>query len=537
MFRSLLGLCAAASLFGAGAVTIGPVGDLVISNSEVAPDGISRSAVLAGGTFPGPIIVGKKGDRFQLNVTNSLTDSTMLRATTIVRRLSPLVLRALTYAGSQHWHGIFQNGTNDADGSSMVTQCPIVPNDSFLYDFNVESQSGTFWYHSHYSTQYCDGLRGALVIYDDDDPYLDMYDIDDESTIITLADWFRQLAPQGESHAPTTLINGLGRTVNGTSTDLAVITVEPFKRYRFRLIGLSCDTPFNFTIHNHQMTIIEADGGHTDPLVVDSLWVYAGQRYSAIVYTDQPVDNYWIRADPLNTRAFSGFDGGRNSAIFRYAGAPPQEPTTNGASILPLDEANLHALVPSTPPGHPELGGADIVVPIRQSYLADEKHFQINNATYTSPSVPILLQILNGTYDTEGLLPKGSLYKLKPNSSVELQFYGLSIGGPHPYHLHGHAFHVVKNSHSPDFNWVNPVIRDTVTTGLDSNLTVVRFFTDNSGPWHLHCHINWHVNRGLSVVFAEDPEGTAAHQKPIPPPFFELCPRYNESNPDTTYLQ
>jgi len=40
-------------------------------------------------------------------------------------------------------------------------------------------QAGTFWYHSHVSTQYCDGLRGPLVVYDPQDPYADLYDIDD----------------------------------------------------------------------------------------------------------------------------------------------------------------------------------------------------------------------------------------------------------------------------------------------------------------------------------------------------------------------
>jgi FtsP/CotA-like multicopper oxidase with cupredoxin domain len=40
-------------------------------------------------------------------------------------------------------------------------------------------QAGTFWYHSHVSTQYCDGLRGPLVVYDPQDPHADLYDIDD----------------------------------------------------------------------------------------------------------------------------------------------------------------------------------------------------------------------------------------------------------------------------------------------------------------------------------------------------------------------
>ena len=38
---------------------------------------------------------------------------------------------------------------------------------------------GTFWYHSHFQNQYCDGLRGALVIYDPNDPHDGLYDVDD----------------------------------------------------------------------------------------------------------------------------------------------------------------------------------------------------------------------------------------------------------------------------------------------------------------------------------------------------------------------
>ena len=45
--------------------------------------------------------------------------------------------------------------------------------------FIATGQTGTYWYHSHYSTQYCDGLRGPLVIYDPEDPLADLYDVDD----------------------------------------------------------------------------------------------------------------------------------------------------------------------------------------------------------------------------------------------------------------------------------------------------------------------------------------------------------------------
>ncbi|KAG6831709.1 hypothetical protein H0H87_004366 [Tephrocybe sp. NHM501043] len=403
----------------ANAVTIGPVGDLHIVNGEFNQDDYPRTAVLAGGTFPGPAIVGNKGDRFKINVTNSLTDKRMLRATSI------------------HWHGIFQNGTNYADGIAMVSQCPIIPGEFFVYDFNVHDQAGTFWYHSHYSTQYCDGLRGPFIIYDPEDPYLNSYDVDNESTIITLADWIHVASPTpfGSSHSLTTLINGWGRSIQSevtlnTLTPLAVINVEAGKRYRFRLIGLSCDAPFNFTIHDHNMTVIETDGQYTHPLHVDSLWVYAGQRYSVIVKADQPINNYWIRADPMATRGHAGFDNGRNSGILRYIGAKEEDPTTDGISTQPLNEDDLQSLINPKPPGKPELGGADIVVPIVQTWHDEQQVFDVNGVTYQSPGVPVLLQILNGKYDAADLMPNGSVYKLKPNSSVELHIHGVDRGGP-----------------------------------------------------------------------------------------------------------
>lgn len=84
----------------------------------------------------------------------------------------------------QHWHGISQHNNNQMDGTAYVTQCPIAPGDSFLYNFSAGNQVGTFWYHSHYGVQYCDGLRGPLIIYDPEDPYRSSYDIDDGTSLL-----------------------------------------------------------------------------------------------------------------------------------------------------------------------------------------------------------------------------------------------------------------------------------------------------------------------------------------------------------------
>lgn len=122
----------------------------------------------------------------------------------------------------QHWHGIYQKKSNWADGVTGVTQCPIQPHRSFLHQFSAQNQSGTYWYHSHFSSQYCDGLRGPLVIYDPEDPHKHLYDVDNgmcficellnktlilgssENTVITLADWCGYHSSTSKPSSPST---------------------------------------------------------------------------------------------------------------------------------------------------------------------------------------------------------------------------------------------------------------------------------------------------------------------------------------------
>ncbi|KAF9459177.1 laccase 1 [Collybia nuda] len=503
------------SFLGITKAAIGPIAELVIANKHIMPDGYKRSAVLAGGTFPGPLIRGVKGDTFKINVKNALTDPDTLLSTTV------------------HWHGIYQKTTNWADGTAFVTQCPITTNHSFLYEFSVPDQAGTYWYHSHLSTQYCDGLRGAMVVYDPMDPHKHLYDIDDESTIITLADWYHVSSRSPDLKIPeSTLINGKGRTRYdvGRKIALSVINIHSNKRYRFRLIGMACEASFNFSIDKHSMTIIEADGENTLTHEVDSIRIYAGQRYSVVVHANQPIDNYWIRADPSGLLA--GFDSGRNSAILRYAGAPQTEPhfVQPPPSRKPLHEVDLRALTDVTVPGLPFPGGVDRPVHLKIGFNAMAWRFLMNNHSFIPPSAPALLQIISGAKTVQELMPKGSYYELKRGEVVELSLPGVGHAG-HPFHMHGHSFWVVRSAGSDTYNFKNPVRRDTFNTGLAGSNATIRFVADSSGPWFLHCHVDQHLDMGLGVVFAEDIPNVV-EENPVPEAWKELCPLYDALRPD-----
>lgn len=87
------------------------------------PDGLhAREVVGINGQWPLPVIEVDKGDRLVVNMYNGLGDEST----------------------SIHFHGMFQNGTNNMDGPSGVTQCPIPPGSSFTYNFTI-NQNGTYW--------------------------------------------------------------------------------------------------------------------------------------------------------------------------------------------------------------------------------------------------------------------------------------------------------------------------------------------------------------------------------------------------------
>ncbi|KAJ7584057.1 laccase [Mycena floridula] len=510
---SLMYFVALALLASRTLAAIGPSTDITISNANVAPDGFTRSASLVQGVVDTALITGQKGDTFSLNVINNLdSDGSQYQSTSIVR------------------HGIFQTNTTWADGAAFVSQCPIAKSNSFLYEFTVK-QAGTFWYHSHLATQYCDGVRGPLVVYDPADPHLSLYDVDDDTTIITLSDWYHTVS-QNAGAVPTPdsiLINGLGRYSGATTSPLSVISVAQGKRYRMRLINMSCDPNYLFQIDGHtSLTVIEVDGVSHQPLVVDEIQIFAGQRYSFILNANATVGNYWIRAKP-NRAASTTFTDGLNMAILRYVGAAVAEPTTTQDTATNLlKETALIPLTDVAAPGTAVAGGADQVLNL--AIGSSGAAFTINGVSFTPPSVPVLLQILSGAQSASSLLPSGSVYALQPNAVIELSIPAGGPGTPHPFHLHGHTFSVVRSAGSTVYNYANPPQRDVVSTGTAGDNVTIRFVTDNHGPWFLHCHIDWHLDAGLAVVFAEDSADWAT-ANPVPDAWNDLCPIYNALDP------
>ena len=70
----------------------------------------------------------------------------------------------LDEASTVHWHGLVV--PNSMDGVGLLTQPPVLPGETFVYEFTIPNTPGTFMYHAHMNDmeQVSMGLSGAFLV-------------------------------------------------------------------------------------------------------------------------------------------------------------------------------------------------------------------------------------------------------------------------------------------------------------------------------------------------------------------------------------
>lgn len=176
------------------------------------------STVLAGGSFPGPLLTGHTGDTFDVNVIDQLTDGRMNKTVSVVssinrelREDADCLPGALAWLSStRHSLGgrhILRYTMPDLSGPCIPVQ---VQDRGTRRDILVSLSPGhpvLRWparthrfVHKPLLSSIEHLLRRCPVVYDRNDPHKSLYDVDDASTVITLADWYHfpsNTAPPG----------------------------------------------------------------------------------------------------------------------------------------------------------------------------------------------------------------------------------------------------------------------------------------------------------------------------------------------------
>jgi CopA family copper-resistance protein len=295
--------------------------DLYIAESPFRIGELTGTAKTINGTIPGPLIRLQEGETVRLNVTNRLEEDTSI-----------------------HWHGLIL--PPDMDGVPGVSFGGIQPASTFTYHYPIR-QSGTYWYHSHSGLQEQSGVYGPLII-DPIEPEPFHYDQD---YVVVLSDWtfespesvYANLKKQSDYYnfqkraAPEFFADvarmGLGAALQNylmwdrmrmDPTDFADVTgytytylmnglapehnwtglFRPGERVRLRFIAATAMTFYDVRLPGLKMTVVQADGQHVQPVVVDEFRIGPAETYDVIV---QPAEDraYTIFAETMDRSGYA----------------------------------------------------------------------------------------------------------------------------------------------------------------------------------------------------------------------------------------
>jgi iron transport multicopper oxidase len=461
------------------------------------PDGVyERNVIGFNDTWLLPTLRVRKGDMVNLYLTNGFDD----RNTSI------------------HFHGLFQNGSSQMDGVEMVTQCPIPPGETMLYNFTVSDQTGTYWYHSHTSGQRIDGMRGAFIIEDHDCRY--EYD---EEVVLTLSDWYHKnttellssyLNPSNSMGAEPIPQNLLFNDTRNNTWH-----VEPNKTYLVRIINLGGFVSQYLYMEDHEFDVVEIDGVGVEKNTTDMLYITVGQRYGVLIKTKDNADKNFAFMSKLDDSMLMGTIpkdlelNSTNYIIYDDDKMKPEQYIVNELNFLndfylkPLSKTKLFDCVDQT-----------ITLDVTMGLLSNGINYAFfNNITYIQPKVPTLVTALSAGELASNSLVYGTntnTFVLRKNDVIDIVVNNYDEMS-HPFHLHGHNFQLVARDKIPaDESTVPndhpgfpeyPMMRDTVNVEPSSYI-VIRFIADNPGVWFFHCHVDWHLEQGLAMTFVEAPE-------------------------------
>ncbi|KAL3654942.1 Laccase-4 [Castilleja foliolosa] len=473
----------------------------------------SKSIVTVNGKFPGPTIYAREDDTVLIHVINRVK-----------------------YNVSIHWHGIRQLRTGWADGPAYITQCPIQPGHSYVYNFTVTGQRGTLLWHAHILWLRAT-VHGALVIL----PKLGVpypFPKPDHERVVILAEWWKSdteavinealksgLAPNvSDAHT----INGHpGPVSNCPSTSGYKLGVAPGKTYMLRLINAALNEEHFFKIAGHKLTVVDVDATYVKPFKTDIVLIAPGQTTTVIVKADQRAGKYMIATSTFMDTPAIAIDNTTGTATLHYTGTlaatstslttPPAfnaTPVANNFlnSLKSLNSKKYPAKVPQSV-DHSLLFAVGLGInpcPSCKAGNGSRVVASVNNVTFVMPKTALLQAHVNNIkgvftadfpgnpptpYNYTGTPPANlatssgtKVYRVAYNETVQVVLQDTGIIAPenHPVHLHGFNFFAVgkglgnfnPKTDPNSFNLLDPVERNTI--GVPSGGWVaMRFTTDN----------------------------------------------------------
>ncbi|KAF4975328.1 hypothetical protein FZEAL_7861 [Fusarium zealandicum] len=304
-----------------------------------------------------------------------------------------------------------------------------------------------------------------------------------------------------------------------------IFEVDPAAEWAsLNFIGGATFKTIVFSVDEHDMWVYEVDGDYIVPQKVDTVHMYAGERYAVMIKLDKPAKDYTIRvADSGLTQVISayatlryknGVQGAESRGVIDYGG----QNSTKGRSVVTLDRDHL----PPYPPNPPARKADVMHILHTHRWKLAWKYTMTGHGIYEedrSAYSPLL-------YDPHSVdaMDEGLVIRTKNGSWVDLVLQVGSQPGqpqefPHMMHKHtGKTWQIgsgmgIWNYSSVEeaiafepnsFDIETPKWRDTFVTSFDGSAWIVlRYQVTNPGPWLFHCHIETHLAGGMAVAILD----------------------------------
>jgi FtsP/CotA-like multicopper oxidase with cupredoxin domain len=407
------------------------------------------------GSVPGPVLTVQQGDRIRVVVENDLTEETTV-----------------------HWHGI--RLPNAMDGVPHLTQKPIGPGESFVYEFEVPD-AGTYWYHPHQRSfeQVGRGLSGALIVRERDPIQVD------RDLLWVLDDW--RLQPDarisddfGNFH-DLSHDGRIGNTVTINGRILEDFAVRRGERLRLRLINAANARIFGLEFQGHRPTVIAYDGQPVEPHQPEDGRIVIGPAMRIDVVLDmagQPAERFTVIDSFYRGQEYRLMDLVYEAALLRHDLL--QSPVALPLNTMPeadMDKAERHDV---------SFGGG--MMGSMMTATMDGREVTMGEMMRQGMAWAVNGKVATGhVHDPVLTLDRGLSYVLALHNDTAWH---------HPIHLHGHSFRVISRNGQPTRHreWQDTVLLDP------RERAEIAFVADNPGDWMLHCHILEHQAAGMMSV-------------------------------------
>ena len=419
-----------------------------------------------------------------------------------------------------HWHGM--HVPQKMDGHPMYE---IYKGERYIFEFEVENNAGTNWYHAHThemtATQVYQGLAGLITVTDTQEQKLDLpsgeYDLPLvlQDRRFTNGNQLRYLKGMHQRmigfHGDTIMVNGQVNSTIAVKTRAYRLRILNGSNARIYKLGWDDGTP---------LTAIGTDGGllekpETMPYIMLApaerieIWADFSGRKVGTNLTLQSLE-YQSGISPMGggMRREGGMMGdGMGRMGMTSGGLAP------GASF-PIVKFKISEQVGDSPklPEHlvsikrltaKDISNPDKTIPIAISMR--HMAFQLNGRTFE----------MHDQMDIEKI-PVDTIQKIRIFHDNQMMggmggrgMMGRMMSIPHPIHLHGQQFQILSRKQTQQSNsydtvnkgFINSGWKDTVLVMPGEEIEILKPFQDYTGQFLYHCHNLEHEDMGMMRNF------------------------------------